>query len=129
MKLRPVDFATEGIFMAGTGHAPKFIDETIAQAIAAVSRACTILSKNIYQAEAAIACVNEDICSGCGICKTVCSYNAIEIVTEGEKSKAQVTDALCKGCGACAAACPSGAMEQKGFKSTQLLAMVDAALE
>jgi len=129
MKLRPVDFATEGIFMAGTCHAPKFIDETIAQASAAVSRACTILSKNTYQAEAAIACVNEDICSGCGICKTVCSYNAIEIVAEGEKSKAQVTDALCKGCGACAAACPSGAMEQKGFKSTQLLAMVDAALE
>jgi heterodisulfide reductase subunit A len=129
MKLRPVDFATEGIFMAGTCHAPKFIDETIAQASAAVSRACTILSKNTYQAEAAIACVNEDICSGCGICKTVCSYNAIEIVTEGEKSKAKVTDALCKGCGACAAACPSGAMEQKGFKSAQLLAMVDAALE
>jgi len=129
MKLRPVDFATEGVFMAGTCHAPKFIDETISQASAAVSRACTILSKNTYQAEAAIACVNEDICSGCGICKTVCSYNAIEIVTEGEKSKAQVTDALCKGCGACAAACPSGAMEQKGFKSTQLLAMVDAALE
>ncbi|MGA1794413.1 MAG: FAD-dependent oxidoreductase [bacterium] len=129
MKLRPVDFATEGVFMAGTCHAPKFIDETISQASAAVSRACTILSKNTYQAEAAIACVNEDICSGCGICKTVCSYNAIEIVAEGEKSKAQVTDALCKGCGACAAACPSGAMEQKGFKSTQLLAMVDAALE
>ena len=61
--------------------------------------------------------------------ETVCSYNAIEIVAEGEKSKAQVTDALCKGCWACAAACPSGAMEQKGFKSTQLLAMVDAALE
>ncbi|MFX0200111.1 MAG: CoB--CoM heterodisulfide reductase iron-sulfur subunit A family protein, partial [Candidatus Hodarchaeota archaeon] len=129
MKLRPVDFATEGIFMAGTCHAPKFIDETISQASAAVSRACTIISKDTYEAEAAIASVNDEICAGCGICKAVCSYGAIEIISEGQKHKAQVTDAVCKGCGSCVAACPSGAMEQKGFKSKQLLAMVDAALE
>ena len=129
MKLRPVDFAAEGIFMAGTCHSPKFIDETISQASAAVSRACTIISKDTYEAEAAIASVNEDICAGCGICSRVCSYGAIEIVTEGEKLKAQVTDALCKGCGSCASACPSGAMEQKGFMSKQLRAMVGAALE
>ena len=115
--------------MAGTCHAPKFIDETISQASAAVSRACTIISKDTYEAEAAIASVNEDICAGCGICKAVCSYGAIEIITEGEKKKVKVTDAVCKGCGSCVAACPSGAMEQKGFKSRQLLAMVDAALE
>ncbi|MGA1841032.1 MAG: FAD-dependent oxidoreductase [bacterium] len=129
MKLRPVDFATEGIFMAGTCHSPKSIDETISQSIAAVSRACTIISKDTYEAEAAIASVNEDICAGCGICKAVCSYGAIEIITEGEKHKVKVTDAVCKGCGSCVAACPSGAMEQKGFKSGQILAMVDAALE
>ena len=82
MKLQPVVFTTEGIFMAGTCHAPKFIDETISQASAAMIRACTILSKNTYQAEAAIACVNEDICSGCAICNRVCSYNAIETVTD-----------------------------------------------
>jgi heterodisulfide reductase subunit A len=129
MKLRPVDFATEGVFMAGTCHSPKFIDESISQSIAAVSRACTIISKDTYEAEAAIASVNEDICAGCGICKVVCSYGAIDIVKEGEKHKVKVTDAICKGCGSCVAACPSGAMEQKGFKSGQLLAMVDAALE
>ncbi|MBA7598210.1 NAD(P)H-quinone oxidoreductase subunit I, chloroplastic [subsurface metagenome] len=133
VKLRPVDFATEGIFLAGMAHSPKFIDETIAQANAAVSRACTIISKDKYLAEPTIAEVNEDICDGCGICEPVCEYGAIEIVTEEkegrEMKKVKLTEALCKGCGTCIAACPSGAMEQKGFKSEQLVAMVDAALE
>lgn len=133
VKLRPVDFATEGIFVVGMAHSPKYIDETIAQANAAVSRACTIISKDVYHAEAAVAMVNEDICDGCGICEPVCEYGAIEIVTEEkegrEMKKVKLTEALCKGCGTCIAACPSGAMEQKGFKSEQLVAMVDAALE
>jgi len=132
VKLRPVDFATEGIFLAGLAHSPKFIDETIAQANAAASRACTILSKDKYKAEPTIAVVNEDICDGCGICEPVCEYSAIRIVTESkngkETKKAELTEALCKGCGGCIAACPSGAMEQKGFKSGQMLAMIDAAL-
>ncbi len=133
VKLRPVDFATEGVFLAGMAHGPKSIDETICQAKAAASRACTIVSQEKYMAEPTIAAVNEDICDGCGICEAVCEYGAIEIVAETvdgeEKKKAKLTEALCKGCGGCVAACPSGAMEQKGFKSEQLLAMVDAALE
>jgi heterodisulfide reductase subunit A len=132
VKLRPVDFATEGVFLAGLAHSPKFIDETVAQANAAASRACTILSKKTYRAEPTIAVVNDDICDGCGICEPVCEYNAIEIVTETkdgkESKKAVLTEALCKGCGGCIAACPSGAMEQKGFKSEQMMAMIDAAL-
>lgn len=133
VKLRPVDFATEGIFLAGMAHSPKFIDETIVQANGAVSRACTIISKDKYLAEPTIAVVNEDLCDGCGICEPVCEYGAIEIVTETkeekETKKVNLTEALCKGCGGCIAACPSGAMEQKGFKTEQMLAMIDTALE
>ncbi len=133
VKLRPVDFATEGVFLAGLAHGPKSIDETIAQAKAAVSRACTIISKPTYMAEATIAAVNEDICDGCGICEPVCEYKAIEIVSEmvgdEEKKKAKITEALCKGCGGCVAACPAGAMEQKGFKSNQMLAVIDTCLD
>ena len=133
VKLRPVDFATEGIFLAGLSHSPKLIDETIAQANAAVSRACTIISKDKYFAEPTIAVVNEDLCSGCGTCESICSYEAVEVVEElvgwVKKRKAHVKEALCKGCGTCAATCPSGAIEQKGFKSEQLLEMIDVALE
>lgn len=131
VKLRPVDFATEGIFLAGFAHSPKFIDETIVQAKAAAGRAMTIISKPKYKAQPTIAAVNEDICDGCGICEPVCEYSAIEIVAEKdnpENKKAVVNEALCKGCGACIAACPSGAMEQKGFTSQQIYAMIEAAL-
>jgi heterodisulfide reductase subunit A len=130
MKLRPVDFATEGVFVAGLAHSPKFIDEAIAQAKAAAGRASTIISKKSIEAEGIIAAVNEDICDGCGICQPICEYKAIDIVaTDGDKKKAVVNEALCKGCGACVGACPSGAMEQKGFKDNQLMALIDAALE
>ncbi|UCD83502.1 MAG: CoB--CoM heterodisulfide reductase iron-sulfur subunit A family protein, partial [Deltaproteobacteria bacterium] len=130
VKLRPVDFATEGVFVAGLAHSPKFIAEAIAQAKAAAGRASTIISKKAIEAEGIIAAVNEDICDGCGICKPICEYKAIEIVaTEEDKKKAEINEALCKGCGACVGACPSGAMEQKGFKDNQLMALIDAALE
>ncbi|MDH7509391.1 MAG: CoB--CoM heterodisulfide reductase iron-sulfur subunit A family protein, partial [Methanomassiliicoccales archaeon] len=131
MKLRPVDFATEGVFLAGLAHWPKFIDETIAQACGAAARAMTILSKKELETEGIIAAVNEYVCDGCGICEPVCEYKAIQIVKDPsnpEKLRAVVNEGLCKGCGACVAACPSGAMEQKGFKTVQMIAMIDAAL-
>ena len=121
VKLRPVDFSTEGVFVAGTCHSPKFIKESIIQAYAAASRAGTILSNNKYKIQTNISSVNEDICSGCGLCVSVCPYSAIDL----EEEKAKINEALCKGCGSCAAVCPSGAMEQKGFKSNQLYAMID----
>ncbi|MHC4738359.1 MAG: 4Fe-4S binding protein, partial [Planctomycetota bacterium] len=132
VKLRPVEFATEGVFVAGLAHSPKSIPETIAQAEAAAAKACTIISKDKYEAEPTIAAVNEDLCDGCGICVPVCEYNALEVVarkggTEDEKV-IQLNEAMCKGCGGCVAACPSGAMEQKGFKDKQMLAMIRAAL-
>lgn len=127
MKLRPVDFAADGMFMCGLAHGPKFIDETIAQAQAAASRALTVLAKESVKAEGIVASVNEDYCSGCGICEALCPYEAIDI--NMEKKVAQVNEALCKGCGTCSAACPSGAVQQRGFRTDQLLAMVSAALE
>ena len=132
VKLRPVEFATEGVFVAGLAHSPKSIPETIAQAEAAAAKACTIISKEKYEAEATVAALNEELCDGCGICVPVCEYNALEIVDrpggeEGEKI-VQLNEAMCKGCGGCVAACPSGAMEQKGFKNEQMLAMIEAAL-
>ncbi len=133
VKLRPVDFATEGIFLAGLAHSPKSIKETIAQAYAAASRALTIISKDKYSSDAPIATVDEDLCSGCGVCEKICPYGAIEMETkdkEGRKIRvSRVVEAVCKGCGSCTAACPSGAIDQKGFKREQIMSMVDAAAE
>jgi heterodisulfide reductase subunit A len=128
VKLRPVDFATDGIFLAGTAHAPKFIDESVSQACAAVSRATTILSKDFLELPGQIANVLQDRCIGCGLCEKVCPYNSIDMVSVREfgleKVVAKVNEGLCKGCGACAGACLSGAIQQSGFKDEQILAML-----
>jgi len=132
VKLRPVDFSTEGVFLAGMAHSPKSISESISQAYAAASRAITIISKDSYTAQATVAIVNEDLCCGCGICEATCSYGAVEvtkkIINGEEKLVSHVSEGLCKGCGSCTSACPAGAIEQKGFKKNQILSMVDAAL-
>lgn len=124
VKLRPVDFATDGVFVCGLAHYPKDISETIAQAKAAASRAITILSRDEIEAEGKIAMVNETRCNGCGLCVEVCAYKAIEI--DPEKNAAVVVAALCKGCGTCAASCRSGAIGLKGFKDEQILAALSA---
>ena len=129
MKLRPVDFASDGIYLCGLAHSPKGIDESIIQAQATASRAATVLSKDEYETEATISSVDEEICSGCGACVEVCEFNALELAetTEGE-IVCKVNQVICKGCGCCAAACPSGAIEQKGFERDQILCALDAAL-
>ena len=125
MKLRPVDFATDGIFMCGLAHYPKFIDESISQAQAAASRAATILAQESISAGGVVCSVNEEVCSGCGICEALCPYRA---VTLDEASRvAKVNEVLCKGCGMCCAACPSGAIQQRGFTTGQISSMVEAA--
>jgi len=125
-KLRPMDTFTDGVFLAGCCQGPKDIQDSVSQASGAASRAANILSKKELEAEPQVACVDEDACSGCSICISVCAYNAIELVEEDDgKSHAKVTEALCKGCGACVGACPSGAMQQRGFKDKQLFPMIE----
>jgi len=129
VKLRPVDFSTRGIFLAGNCHMPKFIGESIYQAQAAAARAATILAQPSLSAEPNTAYVDEDLCSGCSLCISICPYKAIESVKEVKNSKkithAKVNEALCMGCGSCVAACPSGAMQQRGFKDKQIMPMID----
>jgi heterodisulfide reductase subunit A len=125
-KLRPVDFAVAGVFMCGLAHGPKFIEESIAQAKAAASRAAMVLVKDAIVGEGIVASVNSDICSGCGICEAMCPYRAIAV--DREKGVYVVNEALCMGCGTCCAACPSGAVEQRGFTTEEISAMLTAAL-
>jgi heterodisulfide reductase subunit A len=130
-KLRPVDMSVDGLFVAGLCNYPKPIDESIAQAKAAASRAGVILSKEAMQLDAIKSFVTEH-CDGCALCLDVCPYRAIqleEIETASGMSKRIKTDlALCKGCGLCAATCPKGGVHVHGFTLEQLQAQVDAAL-
>jgi heterodisulfide reductase subunit A len=129
MKLRPVDFATDGVFLCGMAHSPKFIDESISQACAAASRAATVLSKPSLEMEGSIASVDQDLCSGCKICESVCAYNAIEMEQKSDKEVAKVLEALCKGCGVCGSSCPTKAITLGHFTNEQILAQVKAILK
>ncbi|MBN2035896.1 MAG: CoB--CoM heterodisulfide reductase iron-sulfur subunit A family protein [Chitinispirillaceae bacterium] len=119
VKLRPVDFATDGVFVCGLAHYPKDINETIAQARAAAGRAATVLSRDRIEAEGKVSSVREDRCSGCGACVAVCPYNAVEL--DASSGRATVNEALCKGCGACAATCRAAAIDLRGFRNEQIL--------
>lgn len=128
MKLRPVDFATDGVFLCGLAHWPKSIDESVSQACAAAARAITILSKEALEVEGAIASVNEDLCSGCRICESVCEYAAIEMKEVDGKLRSHILEALCKGCGVCGSTCPSKAISMLHYTDEQILAQVRAVL-
>jgi heterodisulfide reductase subunit A-like polyferredoxin len=128
MKLRPVDFATDGVFLCGLAHSPKLVEESISQACGAAARAATILSKKRLEVEGAIANVNEDLCSGCRICEAVCEYGAIEMKEKDGKLVSSVLEALCKGCGVCGSTCPTGAISMLHFTDEEILAQVRAAL-
>jgi heterodisulfide reductase subunit A len=127
-KLRPVDFATDGIFMAGMAHYPKPIEESIAQAKAAASRASVALAQDEITAEGVVSHVNQNLCRGCGKCVEACPFNAV-VLQENEDSQttAFVHEALCKGCGACAVACPTGAASVFHYDDQEILTMVEAA--
>src|SRR5208282_5487518 len=121
MKLRPVDFATDGVFVAGLAHYPKPIDESIAQAQAAAARAGSVLAKPYVEVEPIASVVNQELCIGCGMCEANCAFGAIrlhEIVGKGYR--AETISASCKGCGVCAAGCPQKAIDMKYFRDCQI---------
>jgi heterodisulfide reductase subunit A len=127
VKLRPVDFATQGVFVCGLAHAPKPIDESIAQAQAAAARAVTLLAAKEISSSGSVAQVNPAYCVSCGVCVAVCPYQAPRI--DAQSGKAVIQPSLCKGCGLCAAACRSGAIQLKGFTAPEIMAEINAFMD
>ena len=126
MKLRPVDFATDGVFLAGMAHFPKTIGETIAQAGAAVARATAAIAKGYVSILPTISCVDQNRCIGCGLCETLCPFNAIRVVETDKGRKSETIDASCKGCGVCSASCPQQAVTIRHFTDEELFAQIEA---
>ncbi|MCD6298562.1 MAG: FAD-dependent oxidoreductase [Deltaproteobacteria bacterium] len=125
-KLAPSEFATDGVFLCGMAHYPKPIDESVAQALAASSRAVTLLARKSINMSGTIAWVNPLFCSSCGVCLDICPYSAPSFIEKGPfAGKAEVNPVLCKGCGLCVASCRSGALNLKGFGEDQIMAMID----
>jgi heterodisulfide reductase subunit A len=126
-KLRPIDTTTDGVFLAGTCQGPKDIADTVAQAKAAASSALIPLSRGRVKVESIVSVVNQEICSGCGICEGLCAFGALSL--HPWKGVMTVNEVLCKGCGACAAACPSGAITLCHFTHDQILAQLETLVE
>jgi heterodisulfide reductase subunit A len=127
VKLRPVEFGTDGVYLCGAAHYPKFISETVNQAYGAAGRALTLLSHDTVVASGSVCEVNEKQCMGCGACLAVCTYGAIELRGTKQGPKAVVNPVLCKGDGLCNAKCPTGAIMLKHFTDEELLSEIDAA--
>jgi heterodisulfide reductase subunit A len=126
LKLRPVEFATDGVYICGSARWPAEIAECVSQACASASKAAAPLRRGYVKPEAITSSVNEDICSGCGICAAICPYTAIQLKAKNGKRVAEVTIAQCKGCGVCGAACHSGAISMNHFTDEQLMAQIEA---
>ncbi len=127
VKLKPVEFATDGVYLCGMAHYPKYINETINQAYGAAGRVLTLLTKDTVIASGSVCDVIEKKCMGCGACASACKYGAIEFVTTPQGKKAKVNPVLCKGDGLCNAKCPTGAISLKHFTDAEILSEVDAA--
>jgi heterodisulfide reductase subunit A len=125
-KLDPVATTTDGVFIAGCCQGPKDIPDTVAQASAAAARVLAMISKGEVEIEAAVATIDENLCSGCKICSLICPYSAISF--DEEKKVCRVNEALCKGCGACVSGCMSHAIDLRHFTNEQILAQVDGML-
>jgi heterodisulfide reductase subunit A-like polyferredoxin len=140
VKLRPLDFAADGVYLCGMAHSPRFLDETIAQARGAAMRATTLLSQEELEATPVVASVDPLLCSNCGQCVEICPYDARVLVPlpdlplplpvqgGGKSEYVQVIDVLCQGCGACVVACPNKASRQKGFELEQVYGMLDMVI-
>jgi len=128
VKLRPVDFAAEGVYLCGTAQYPKHLSETISQAYGAAGRAVTLLSHDTVVASGSVCVVNETACVSCGACITACTYGAIDFFDTERGKKARINPILCKGDGLCNAKCPSGAVYLKHYTNDQVFRQIDAAL-
>ena len=128
VKLKPVEFAAEGIYLCGLAHYPKLIAETVSQAYGAAGRVLTLLANDIVTASGAICEVNKNKCVSCGACIDACAYGAIEFQETDTGLKAAVNPVLCKGDGLCNAVCPTGAIQLKHFTDEELLSQIDAAV-
>jgi heterodisulfide reductase subunit A len=129
LKLRPVDFATDGIFVAGVAQSPKEYYDSISQADAVVARIARLLAKPELETEAITSVTLEELCIGCARCVACCPYAAITMVMKNGRYVSSVNQALCKGCGTCVAECPTGALKARHFTTEQIAKMIDAALE
>ena len=121
MKLRPVEFATEGIFLCGLAHSPKMTNENIAQARAAAARAATILSKTQLEVGGQVSCVDQEKCISCMTCVRACPYHAPFVNMD---HKAEIAAAGCMGCGICVSECPAHAVQLRNFETEQFMVML-----
>jgi len=128
VKLRPVDFAADGVFLCGTAHYPKHIAETISQAYGAAGRAVTLLSRDTVTASGSVCEVKENDCISCGACIAACAYGAIEFLDTPKGKKAHVIPVLCKGDGLCNAKCPTNAIVLKHYTDEEVFCQIDAAV-
>jgi heterodisulfide reductase subunit A len=126
VKLRPVEFGTDGVYLCGLAHYPKFMQETINQAYGAAGRVLTLLSHDTVVASGSVALVNESRCIGCGACVAACAYGALDLRDTKQGKKATVNPVLCKGDGLCNSKCPTGAIQLKHYTDEELLSEIDA---
>jgi heterodisulfide reductase subunit A len=126
VKLRPIDFSTDGVFVCGLAHSPKPIDESIAHGLGAAARSVTLLSQKEMSGNAIVASISPESCVGCQGCLKVCPYEAIRYLED--KGICEINEAICKGCGACAATCPSASAQLKRFTSKQIYAQIEKAM-
>lgn len=128
VKLRPVEFASDGLYLCGAAHYPKLIPETISHASGAAGRVLTMLSHDTVTVPGSVCEVDEKRCMGCGACVTACTYGAVELKISKKQNKAGVFPVLCKGCGLCNIKCPTGAIQLKHFTDEQITSQIDAAV-
>ncbi len=128
-KLKPVEVAVDGVYLAGHAHGPKTLDESIAQAKAAAGKACIPLAKGKVSVAPIVSKVDKDACIGCGLCESLCPYKAIQLIKIDKKKKAETITASCKGCGICASHCPTLAISMGGFTDEAIMSQIHAFAE